>query len=156
MIRSTAWIDGPYRYTLVREWDDMMPTLGIIMLNPSTADGDHDDPTIKRCIGFAKRELFGGIHVCNLFAFRATDPRELTSQSDPLGPRNQGALIEMLSTTQVVLCAWGASLHAVSAATIVPFAAACGSLVCLGTTMKGAPRHPLYVPAHQPFEEYRP
>ena len=78
MIR-TAVIDKTekYRYSLLREWDDTRHKCLFIMLNPSTADASRDDPTIRRCIAFAKREGCGGLHVVNLFAYRATDPVEL-------------------------------------------------------------------------------
>jgi hypothetical protein len=68
--------DGRYRYRLWRLWDDLAPVMVWVMLNPSTADADLDDPTIRKCIGFAKANRHGGIIVVNLFAWRATDPKE--------------------------------------------------------------------------------
>lgn len=71
---------GKYRYQLWRIWDDTKPKVLFIMHNPSTADANEDDPTIRRCIGFAKRWGYGGIYVGNLFAFRATDPKDLLNK----------------------------------------------------------------------------
>src|SRR3954468_18218250 len=80
--------DGLYRYRLWRIWDDLAPVMVWVMLNPSTADADVDDPTIRKCIGFAKRHRHGGIILANLFAWRTTDPRELPRAADPVGPAN--------------------------------------------------------------------
>ncbi|MEG8045721.1 DUF1643 domain-containing protein [Sphingomonas aerolata] len=79
---------GTFRYWLARQRMDGAPRLPIIMLNLSTADAENDDPTIRRCIAFARREGFGGIHVFNLFAFRATSPDDMRAAADPVGPLN--------------------------------------------------------------------
>lgn len=72
---------GKYRYELSRIWDNSLPIVLFIMHNPSTADANEDDPTIRRCIGFAKQWGYGGIMVGNLFPYRATDPKELLNKS---------------------------------------------------------------------------
>lgn len=77
-----------FRYALWREWDATLPAVMLIGLNPSTADANHNDPTIRRCIGFARDWGFGGVRVLNLFAFRATYPDDLKAAADPVGPRN--------------------------------------------------------------------
>jgi hypothetical protein len=69
---------GTYRYALWRTWNALQPGVLFVGLNPSTADATTDDPTIRRCIGFAKRWGYGGITMANVFAYRATDPREMT------------------------------------------------------------------------------
>src|SRR5438105_250311 len=78
---GSAWFspDKQYRYLLTRSWDHIPQAMTWIMLNPSTADAFRDDPTIRRCISFARREGCGSIRVVNLFALRATDPRDLTA-----------------------------------------------------------------------------
>lgn len=148
---------GRYRYTLRRQWDPGASHLLVIMLNPSTADAEIDDPTIKRCISFALRERFGGIIVMNLFAFRATSPNDMKAAADPIGPDNDDWLVSKLnlfaSLNEPVLVAWGAhGSHLDRAARVVALADLAGSrLVCLGTTAAGHPRHPLYVKGDQPF-----
>lgn len=96
-----------YRYVLTRMWDESKPLVMFIMLNPSTADHSKDDPTIRRCIGFAKSWGYGGIIVCNLFAYRATNPKELLTVDNPFGDQNAYLLREMLNEVSIVVCAWG-------------------------------------------------
>ena len=137
---------GRYRYGLIRAWNPDISRLTWVMLNPSTADANVDDATIRRCIGFAKKWGFGGINVVNLFAYRATDPRELLRADDPVGPENVDMLRRVLAP---VVVAWGAGL---------PKNPKVGFLVdilkesaerdgygwwCLGRTLGGEPRHPL-------------
>ena len=148
---------GMYRYRLARRWSDR-PALTFVMLNPSTADAAVDDPTIRRCIGFARREEAGGIVVVNLYGYRATDPDLLRCVKDPFGPGNDLALGEALSQAALsrVVCAWGADGRLRGG--VPPFIAmarhsgAC--LVALGFTRDGHPKHPLYVSADQPFIEF--
>lgn len=142
---------GRYRYELSRRWD-MPPTKPavFVMLNPSTADADVDDPTIRRCIGFAQRESVSGLVVVNLFAWRATDPDELLQVPEPVGPGNSAYVRSALDNAGLVVVACGA-LHRRLASRhpltwIVDIAAAADvRLMCLGTTRAGWPRHPLYV-----------
>ena len=137
---------GQYRYRLVREWSCDSPRITWVMLNPSTADAKEDDPTIRRCIGFAQRWGFGGINVCNLFALRATDPKELKKASDPLGPENESILQDIAAP---VVVAWGGNipntLQADHLARILRNKAKRQrhSWWCLGKTKWGEPRHPL-------------
>lgn len=145
---------GTYRYHLWRVWDDEKPIMVFVMLNPSTADAQQDDPTIRRCIGFARRDGFGGISVRNVFALRATNPRELIGHRDPVGPLNAEHLLAARSVSLLtkLVVAWGARLPwsgrgsalrtaYCNAANICMGHQAC----CLGVTKSGDPRHPLYV-----------
>lgn len=144
--------DGIYRYRLTRVWGSL-PTLPFIMLNPSTADSTKDDPTIRRCIGFAKREGFGGIEVCNLYAFRATKPADLWQADDPIGPRNGQVLRDLLTRWNggsPIVAAWGAHAKHERVAWLLDKPGA-HRLRCLGITKHGAPRHPLYVKGDQPL-----
>ncbi|MCL6576102.1 DUF1643 domain-containing protein [Kyrpidia sp.] len=84
-----ATIVGPYRYSLTREWDASKPRVVFIMLNPSTADDDQDDNSVKRCIGFAKKWGFGSLEVVNLFAYRTPNPEKLSQVEDPVGMENR-------------------------------------------------------------------
>jgi hypothetical protein len=121
--------------------------LAIVMLNPSTADAERDDPTIRRCIAFAVRERFGGVEICNLFALRATAPANLKAADDPVGPDNDRHLRDLFARHAQVLAAWGVhGGHRGRAEAIVRLAARLGvALTCLGRTAQGQPRHPLYV-----------
>lgn len=144
---------GAYRYWLKRQWELLRRPLPIIMLNPSTADAEIDDPTIRRCMAFARREGYGGIFVVNLYALRATDPKALATASDPIGPANAHWLSQAISHAAGgdVLCAWGA--HGGDAGRRV--AQLCGGVgKCLGKTKEGHPRHPLYVRSDQPLEPF--
>lgn len=139
---------GLYRYTLRRTWASG-PSCTFIMLNPSTADADNDDPTIRRCISFAKREGCGSLLVVNLFAFRATKPEDMAKAEDPVGPENARYLDEATRNPfDTCIAAWGAH----------PMAQKAGQeladeydLMCLGKTKAGAPRHPLYVKGDAPL-----
>lgn len=96
-----------YRYMLERRWDITKETVNFVMLNPSTADQDQDDPTIRRCIGYAKLWGFGGLFITNIFALRSTDPTVLYGHADPIGPDNDAHIAEWASVCAVVVCAWG-------------------------------------------------
>lgn len=145
---SGARIDGPYRYRLWREWEPG-PRIAFVMLNPSTADAEEDDPTIRRCVGFAKALGAGAIDVVNLFALRATDPRELAKHSAPVGPENDAWIVTAALECEMVICAWGAHAHARDRATRVLGILRCANRqpMCLRQTKAGHPAHPLYLPA---------
>lgn len=142
-----------YRYTLRRRWSPGVLG-GFVMLNPSTADEFKNDPTIRRCMGFAMREGWGGLVILNLFAFRATDPKDMTKAVDPIGPENDRILIAASQEIDgPLVAAWGAHwLAAVRSKAVV--AALSRPLVCLGKTADGSPRHPLYVHSQAPLIPY--
>jgi len=141
---------GKYRYWLERIWDDSgSDFLNFIMLNPSTADAEIDDPTIRKCIGFAKRWGFGGMHVVNLFALRATNPRELFTTPCPLGPHNESFLNASVLSAPKTVVDWGACAFAKDRAAEVLAGLPKSDrhqIVCLGLNADGSPKHPLYVP----------
>ncbi len=142
---------GLYRYRLWRIWDEDRAPLIWVMQNPSTADDVDDDPTIRKCMGFAERAGAGGIVVMNVFAYRATDERELLSVSDPIGPKNWDYLIGATSIRlgSRVVAAWGNRFgpkrRSIFRTGYCHAAAACvqQGAYCLGTTKSGEPRHPL-------------
>lgn len=151
---------GRYRYWLTREWDPAKIKLVWIMLNPSTADADTDDPTIRRCMSFARDLGFGGIRVMNLFALRATDPKELRKQPSPIGPENDAHLRNLGTTAQMdsvsmVIAAWGThgKLNRRGEKVAKMITEECGlPLYALKVTADGSPGHPLYVAGDtQPF-----
>ncbi len=149
---------GLYRYRLTRTWDAAAPAVVFVMLNPSTADASEDDPTIRRCLGFARRERAGGLVVANLFAFRATDPKALEDAADPIGPDNARWISTCVrETSGPVVAAWGASVprrhEDIVGRTVIPLLPV-DRLRCLGRTASGAPRHPLYLPASAALERW--
>lgn len=151
---------GLYRYDLTRQWDRRGPWAMWLMLNPSTADAEQDDPTIRRCIGFSRAGGYAGMVVCNLYAYRTPSPADLVDAAgagiDPVGPENDRLIGQWLNWPRLdrAVCAWGASpiarsrqMQVLNRVLSVKRAA-----WCLGLTRTGAPRHPLYIPSRQPFE----
>ena len=137
--------DRRYRYRLWRRWDRSRPAIAFCMLNPSTADARRDDPTIRRCIGFARAWGYGGLEVVNIFAMRATDPRALRSARDPVGPRNDAFMLRAAARSPVVI-AWG--VHGAlrdRGNEALRLLGSTSLLLALGRTRSGAPRHPLYL-----------
>lgn len=115
------------------------------MLNPSTADENADDPTLRRCIGFARNWGLGGIDVVNLYALRATNPADLWRSDDPVGPENDAHLEDAGRTSRMLVAAWGAHPKAERVAQVLAIPGF-DRLTCLRTTKDGHPGHPLYVP----------
>lgn len=146
-----------YRYTLFRSGlggTRGNSSLCWVMFNPSTADESNDDPTIRRVIGFTKREGYGSLWVVNLFAARSTKPKHLLEMADPVGPENVATITVVMEGADDVVFAWGASLIRYSDRPPVEGIARQLGLQpkCLGTTRGGHPLHPLYVRGDQPLE----
>lgn len=138
--------DGLYRYRLERRWAPGF-TACWVMLNPSTADADTDDPTLRRIQGFSRRMGFGRAVVVNLYAYRATEPRDLWRAVDPVGPDNDEHLRDALAGHEVVV-AWGAHARPDRVARFLQIhrdAPGAGRLHALALTSAGQPRHPLYL-----------
>ena len=134
-----------YRYTLWRDWGGLFAD-GYVMfigLNPSTADEIEDDPTIRRCIGFAKNWGYAGICMTNLFSFRATLPSDMKSQSDPVGPENDRYLKDISKQAKLIIAAWGVNGNYLKRDQQV--IKMINGLFHLGLTKDGFPRHPLYL-----------
>ena len=137
---------GPYRYLLSRRWGRGAPAL-FVMLNPSTADAADDDQTIRRCIGFARRWRAPALEVVNLYALRATRPRDLFAHAAPVGPENDDAIREAADRAGAIVVAWG--VHGARDTSRVERVLELldgRALVCLGVSAGGQPRHPLYLP----------
>lgn len=145
-----------YRYRLWRIWDDCAPIMVWVMLNPSTADASQDDPTIRKCIGFAKQHRHGGIIVANLFAYRATNPKELLKVADPVGPENNKHIrwAVMAPPMLTIVAGWGADKFARRRAAEVSLLirSSRGPLKCFRKSASGVPWHPLYLPYSSPLE----
>jgi hypothetical protein len=143
--------DRRFRYQLIREWDEDLPKACFIGLNPSTADETVDDPTIRRCLGFAKAWGKGGLLMLNLYAFRATIPAEMWKAQkrgvDIIGgwPNWVDSLKKYVSeqNCDVVVAAWGA--HGAKRQSDVTLR--WPSLMCLAKNSDGTPKHPLYLRA---------
>ncbi|PTB17041.1 hypothetical protein C9I57_30375 [Trinickia symbiotica] len=142
-----------YRYHPFRQWDESRPTLAFMMLNPSTADERTNDPTIARCLARGMKAWFGRLQVVNLFALSATDPIELLSHPDPVGPRGEtdAAIIEETTRAIMVICAWGehpaAACRAEEVLHVLVDAGVRGNLCHIGLNRDGSPKHPLYISA---------
>lgn len=135
-----------YRYALFRVWNPDRPLVMFVGLNPSTADERANDPTVRRCIGFARSWGYGGLIMANLYAFRATRPADLHAAAAPLGAQTDAWLVRLRARSGLVVAAWGADpgprLH--RPADVMDLL---GGLHVLGLTKYQAPRHPLYMPA---------
>lgn len=149
---------GTFRWWLRRRWEPERGLLGFVMLNPSTADASVDDPTIRRCMGYACREGYGGIFVANVYPFRATDPDELRAARE--AGRDLGLpaaeQIDALRRTAVlpqVVCGWGAAKWArEDARRVVEYLRYYGaSLYTLKLNADGSPQHPLYLRKDAPL-----
>jgi hypothetical protein len=141
---------GTYRYLLQRSWNYRLQAVCFVMLNPSTADATIDDPTIRRCLGFARDLGFGQLEVVNLFGLRATQPAALKKQIDPVGPENDEQILQASRVCHLTICAWGTHgtyrgrdksvLKLLRENGVIPHA--------LRLSKHGHPAHPLYLPAN--------
>lgn len=150
--------DRRFRYTLLHEWDRPSETrvAAVIALNPSTADEAKLDPTLRRIRGFCVGLGLSGFCMLNLFGYRATDPRVMKAQPDPVGPRNDRHILEWARKAEHVIIAWGAHggfrqrdqevLQLLRSAGIEPS--------CWGLNQNGSPKHPLYLPKDAPLRAY--
>ena len=147
---------GKYRYLLRRTWDAHRPRALYVMLNPSTADADIDDATIRSCIRLAKGLGYGSFEVVNLFAFRATDPANLEKADEPVGPSNDASIERAVGRCDLAICAWGAHPMADRRANRVREMIRLHrpAVFCFGKTKAGAPKHPLYIKSGTPLETY--
>ena len=146
--------DGKYRYRLWRTiGPGPMGTVVFVMLNPSTSDASADDPTICKCRGYARSWGFQRLEVVNLFAWRATNPKELPEVDDPIGPENDRAILGRCTGAEWVIAAWGSDKFATARARDVTrmLTGAGIYLRCLRRSKDGNPWHPLYVPYGMPI-----
>lgn len=153
-MRREADLDtgGTYRYRLARIWAPAKQRAGFVLINPSTADAEIDDPTTKRLVGFCRLWGLGGFEVVNLFAYRTKDPAALKAAHaagvDVHGPWNTEYLDETAERVDVLFVGWG--VHGAfldEGRRIARRLGGMRTLFCLGRTAEGHPRHPLYLPA---------
>lgn len=161
-----------WRYTLHRQWEESaeFPQIGggnqgvaFLMFNPSTADETTNDPTIRKCIGFAKRWGYGRLIILNLFAYRSTDPTAIARVHDPVGPLNMYWIRKSIKECREVICAWGCGQHMKQdrlrdAPSLAYHAMKLDEpylhIQCLGRREDGHPRHPLMLPYTTPREPF--
>jgi hypothetical protein len=153
--------DRTYRYVLSRALEGGRGILVFVMLNPSTADEESDDPTIRRCVEFARRWDYTELRVVNLYAYRTAYPAKLweTMPTKRDGPENASWQLRMLAVSDLVVCAWGAAVgrDPVIVREFLGRARQAGKVLWhLGLTKAGHPRHPLYVAGHTALERYEP
>jgi len=153
MMKGAIFSTGrKYRYSLYRIWDRDLPCVMFIGLNPSTADETNDDPTITRCIGYAHDWGYGGLYMCNIFAFRTTFPSVLHREIDPIGDGNNHWLDSYAKASGLVVAAWGnhgeLRCRGKEVAKLIP------NLYCLGINKTGQPKHPLYLPKDAQLIKY--
>lgn len=139
--------DRRHRYLLWRTWDARLSLLNVIGLNPSTADETQDDPTIRRCIRFARDWGHGGLVMTNIFGFRSTDPAGLLAVPDPIGEGNDSAIRWAAAQSGKVLAAWGCHGSLLGRGAAVVRLLAGVPVLCLARNRDGSPKHPLYVRA---------
>lgn len=148
---------GRYRYRLWRIWDRSKPLCVFLMLNPSKADAQHNDPTVERCERRAREWGYGGLVVINLFAFRATDPAVMLTYPEPIGPENDAAIRTAAQEAGLLVLAWGnEGAHRDRSAEVRKLLFAAGVKAhSLKVNGSGEPAHPLYLSyalRPQPFD----
>jgi hypothetical protein len=159
---ATLSPDGRYRYTLSRQWSETPRRIAWVMLNPSYADGERDDQTVRKIVEFSIRDGAGSLDVVNLMAAIETNPIRLAylidrEFLDAVGPGNAAAISGVLARADRIVLAWGASPLATPELVASTLAAADGrELSCLGRSKSGAPRHPSRLAYSTPFSAWSP
>lgn len=149
-----------YRYSLYCDHDmgDLFrpqKTAMWLMLNPSTATVHKLDATLRRVRSFSKREGCTGFYVTNLFAYRATKPKDMKAQMDPVGPENDRVILETARKADLIIAGWGTDGDHLGRKDAVLDLLAGFTIHCLGQTKDGEPRHPLYVLGNKALKPYR-
>ncbi|WP_298435813.1 DUF1643 domain-containing protein [uncultured Jannaschia sp.] len=140
--------DERYRYDLTRTWDADRGRVNFVMLNPSTATELSNDPTVERCERRARALGYGAFRVTNIFAYRATDPRDMRACLDPVGgAANDAAIRDAALWADAVVCAWGThGAHLDRGARVADLLRGTDRpLLTLGLSKAGHPKHPLYI-----------
>lgn len=137
---------GKYRYLLRRTWDAAKLRALLVMLNPSTADAENNDPTIKSCIRLCSGLGYGSFEVVNLYAWRSTDPSRLGYVADPVGRDNNRTILSAIERCDIPICAWGKNAGPDRAREVwQTIKSRRPAIFCFGTNKNGTPKHPLYI-----------
>ncbi|MBA7658592.1 hypothetical protein ES703_66551 [subsurface metagenome] len=144
-----------YRFVLWRFWKDA-PRVLFVGLNPSTANELENDPTIRRCLGFADKWGYGGMYFCNLYSYVSTEPRLLSSE-EALHAANIPAITMAKSLSVLAIAAWGDGVELVENGKSVAehIRKLIEPSLCFGLTQKGNPKHPLYLPSEAELVDYQ-
>jgi hypothetical protein len=142
-----------YRYKLWRIWEPGSKLVAFVGLNPSTADDVRDDPTVRRCIRFARRWGMGGMYMLNIFGLRSTDPKALYAADDPEGDGNEDAIRKTLRHVEFAVACWGSHGAHLDQGQYVRNKILTGRVRCFGLTQGGQPKHPLYLRADSDLVE---
>lgn len=146
---------GLYRYQLDRLWSHQgFGMITWVMLNPSTADGESDDATLRRIYDYSYQWGYGALRVVNLFAYRATKPKELFAVPDPIGPKNDSFILNAAHASQAIVAAWGSHGTLAGRAKAVEQLLFSIRLQCLGMTANGQPKHPLRLDSKLSLVDY--
>ncbi len=138
--------DGKYRYYLSRTWGSDGKVVAFIGLNPSKADAKQNDPTVLKCIRFARSWGATKLLMVNLFAYRSSSPRDLWQEENPVGADNDAWILKAIDAADIAVAAWGNNGTYLGRASEVAKRFH-GQLRALHVTKQGMPGHPLYVPA---------
>jgi hypothetical protein len=148
--------DRLYRYWLIRIWDESLPVLTVIGVNPSTADETINDPTVRKVIGFAKRLNYGGLLMLNVGGYRSTDPVNWRKQQDPIGEENTAKhLLNYVKqfNTEKVIAAWGKNGN-YQPKQCNDITNKFPELYCWGRNKDGTPKHPLMISYESKLEKF--
>jgi len=149
--------DKIYRYSLIRKWNNNGIKIVWIMLNPSTADENIDDPTIRRCIGFSKIWGAGEMEIVNLFAYRSTSPKKLYTYTDPIGKDNDLFILNSVKKANKIIIAWGTHGSLDKRSEYIMFNLLKNyhkKIFFLKKLKDGEPGHPLYIKYTQELNYY--
>jgi len=148
-----------YRYTLRRQGlqgmlDPGFAAIGFLLLNPSTATEKKNDPTIRKCIGFATRWGFAELVIVNVYAFCSTDPAGLWTVDDPVGPENDAAIAEVAGQVEKLVCGWGKHARSERIERVAELLVG-REVFALAVNRDGSPQHPLYIPDSTELQRYK-
>lgn len=144
---------GQYRYSLSRRLSTGGRVVAFVGLNPSKADEYIDDPTIRKCVGFARRWGMDLLVMVNVCAWRSRHPKEMQQAPDPIGPKNESKLREIAASAEIVVAAWGQNQIPPDAQRAADWILSLPHVRCLGKNDNGTPKHPLFVPYSTPLQE---
>ena len=142
-------IDKKERYSLKREWDKSKNKILYIMLNPSLADDNNDDPTIRRLINFSKKFNYGGFLVGNIYSTISPNPKEV-DRSDGISDKNLVELLKLINQVEEIVYAWGNNAYEPEFLKDLV-----SNPKCFGKNLNGSPKHPLYLPKNIQLISYR-